>query len=399
VLIVVELLIQLTAWLSNKITARPEGRPAVPPWPAGLPGLPRRWRRRLGGALLVLIVLLGTVLVLLNTVLFAPVMRYGMSRIQKRTGVEVTFLSVTGNFFSGAAQLREVTARRHNSPVSNFELTSPRVALDVDMRSILSATMRLESLSVAKLTGRFERVGAPAEGRPRKAFLIDRFALESASIRYRHTDQVGSGLSLELSRLHSEPLRSRLAAFDVFFRSNAAGSIEGAPFEIRTEGGGERRSTQWKAERIPVAALRDFVGGPLTWIKEGQVDVDVRDSWRRGSSTEIEMDWRLAFRNVRAEVPADAGILTRAVAEPVTRYINAHSSPLVVAFKLVVTEDQFEGAWSLDAAGLARAVAQSVTAELARLADVPPQQIREAARDAVDRFKQYLDERRTKPAR
>lgn len=197
----------------------------------------------------------------------------------------------------------------------------------------------------------------------------------------------------------SAPLRSRLALFDILFRSNATGQIAGAGFEIRTAGNAGGRETVWQASEVPVASLGAVAGGVLSWFRDGVVDVAVEDRWRRDGQLEIDMDWSLEFRDVEVRAPDTAGALTRIATGPIVDYVNSHGGDFPFEFRMVINESQFEYQSSLAAAGLWTAVGESINRimtafdlDVGRSAAETGDKLKEEAKSVLDRLRTPKDE-------
>ncbi len=192
----------------------------------------------------------------------------------------------------------------------------------------------------------------------------------------------------------SAPLRSRYALFDILFRSNATGEIAGASFEIRTGGDASGRQTVWRASDVPVSSFGAMAGGVLAWFREGVVDVRVVDNWRRDGQLEIDMDWRLDFRDIEVQAPDSASVVTRLATGPIVDYVNSYDGDFPFEFQMVINENQFEYKSSLAAAGLWTAVGESVNNVLAAFgidlgdsAKETSDKLKDSAKSVLDRLR------------
>ncbi|MEO1159247.1 MAG: hypothetical protein AAFW74_02180, partial [Pseudomonadota bacterium] len=207
-------------------------------------------------------------------------------------------------------------------------------------------------------------------------------------------------------------LRSNYAVFDLFFRSNIFGTLAGQKFEIRSARTDDGRSTTWKVDQLPVSVLGHFSDAPvISWLEQGTLDVDVTDNWTVADRGKINMDWRLLASDVKMQVPADVGVMQKTLFIPAQKYLNGRDKPVDVSFSLVMNEEQFEGAASLEAANLWATVKDGFIKALAlkyRSAGNPalqddqaPVGQEEKARGLVDKakdsFKSLLDKTRKAP--
>jgi hypothetical protein len=363
--------------------------------PAASAGSSSRWPRRLGKALVAIMLSLGILVILLNTLFFESTLRWGLARAKEKTGVDIHFESARGNFLSGNVTLMSVTVRRQDSLRSGIDLKIKEAQVDVAMTSLYGSCVRLEVLRLSGVEGTYQRSRMKY---PRRDFEIDHLLLESAVLVLKEPDSdvPAPSVPLGIDRLECRPLRRDSAVFDLLFRSNGSGTIAGGPFEIRTESLEQSRKSVWKAQAVPVGFLAAYVGEPFDWLTAGTVDVDVVDAWSDGPSTEIDTHWKLMFRGVSADVPARVTGFKRVIAEPVVRFIQAHPAQLPLEFQLKFQKGHFTGAASVETTGLVRAAVDGMLEELARRAKVPVENIKELGRRALDAFKKFVEERRRK---
>ena len=351
----------------------------------------KRWRRvRL--TFLVLASLAVLAALLLNTVLFEPALRWNLSRWKAKTGIDVAFQSATGNWLTGRAEFKNLTVRRAGDARTQFDLAAAVARVDVRMTSLLGREVSFESVEIAGLRGTFERPAPPGE-RPRgREFTVDRLVISEASVLFRDrpVDEKPAEMKLTLERLECAPIRRRFAVFDALFRSNAKGTIDGAPFTVRSEGGPGGRSTFWHAENLPLRFLADYAGGGFAWFRSGRADFDVTDSWKDGEGREIDSHWKLHLKAPVAEVPATLTGWRRPIATAVAAFVNRHPVNLPLEFDLKINRDEFDGAVSLEASGLLAAAGGAVAKRLAELAELPAETIKELGRKGLEALKEAL---------
>lgn len=354
--------------------------------------------------------LLVTVITVGNFVFFEPIARWAVASMETRTGIRTDFSSATGNFFTGRIDLRGVKMTRPAGDKGGFDITARRVKIDLDIPGILSSPSAVDSVHITGIEGRIEhrprsrsrRSGRPSVGerieklRTRKSFVVRDLRLDD--IRLSLTRAGAPATDIVIDRLSSQPMRSRFALFDVLFRSNATGSVAGRPFTIATRTVDGGRETKWNMDGLPVdVAARFFTAPPIGWLTEGTMDVRVIDRWRLAEAAEIDMDWRFVLRDGRATIPETVSAPIRAAARPAVNYINSREAPLDIGFTLTMKEAQFDGAASLDAAGLWRAVVEGVAAELARRKEFTAGPVSIRIERQVDRFRRFLDRNRKPP--
>ncbi len=324
------------------------------------------------GVAIITLIAIGIV----NSFFFDGAVRYVFDMTERRSGVITTCQDIDGSLFAGRVELGNCTVRRPTHPASTFDLRVNEVALDIRVTSLLG-TANIDVARVIGLEGWIDSdrsvVGQSDDSeqgqKPKRAFVIEDLDVADISVTLSGTNPDGNPFKLpvEIGQIRSQPLRSRLALFDILFRSNAVGSIAGASFEISTSSMPDGRQTAWRATQVPVASLGALVGGSLAWFSSGYVDVRVDDQWQRGDSLSIDMNWQLYFTDVRVSAPSGTRALARIASEPLTRYVNDLDGQFPLEFQMVVNEDQFEFKSSLAAAGLWSAVGESVNRALGTL--------------------------------
>ena len=387
-------------------SAKPSPAPSKP---AGRKGL----HPRVAKILLVTSAIFGTVFVLclaaaiiVNAYFFAPAMAWIGGKVSERSGIEITFGSVDGSFFAGRFSITDLDVKRRNTAKSEYAVNARRVDIDVDMLSLAWGTPNLDKLTVAGVTGEiWTKGGDPVAGsakarsrtgkKPRRHFRIASLSITDAAIEL-HKEGIPSA-SLAIDSLESAPFRSRYAVLDVFFRSNVTGSINGHEVLIATRGDGTGRTTTWRLSDFPAELVGHYVDkAPFKWFEQGSVDVAVDDTWSRRDAAEIDMDWRIVLKEVKVVKPAGGSLVGRAVAKPIAYYINTREEDIDLQFSLVMNEEQFRSASSLDAAGVWTAVLKGTAEVIAEKSELKVEQAQEKIDSAIDKVKGFLDKKRRK---
>jgi len=350
-------------------------------------------------------VVLGALFVV-NKFYFAESVRMVFGTLERRAGIETVCSEISGSVFSGQIALRKCTIDRTDHPVSDFQLELDSVDFDVQLTSLFG-TAEVQTAHLFGLRGSMtrhstqENVDDDIAEKPRRAFVIHDLKIEDVAVSLSGVNKDGGGfeLPIRLSSATSAPLRSRLALFDVLFRSDATGVIAGAEFEIETGGDSDGRQTIWRASDVPIANFGAMAGGPLSWFHKGVVDVYVEDNWRRDGQLEIDMDWNLRFRDVEVRAPNASGVVARLASGPIVDYVNSHDGDFPFEFQMVINERQFEYKSSLEAAGLWTAVGESINNVLAGFgidvggsASSTGDKLKEEAKSVLDRLRRPKSE-------
>ena len=195
---------------------------------------------------------------------------------------------------------------------------------------------------------------------------------------------------LEIASLEIAGFRSWWAAFDVLFRSTCRGLVDGQPFTIlnRPADDGESQETQWIARDLPVYLLSGFTTGPLAWLVDGRLDVDVTTRWRPDDNDqELDMQCHVEAHGFTADVPDQFKVLQKIV-EPTLNTLNQTNTRLPLKFNVTMNKEAFRGQLSPLAAGLSEVFVQASAKSLSDLLPNAAQQIGET----VDRFRSRIQE-------
>ena len=378
-----------------------------------IPSSSRRIRISGAAAKKVLFVLLAIAaisvgaLAVINKFYFADSVRMVFGVLERRSGIEANCSDIDGSLFSGQVSLGNCAFARSGHPSSEFELQLEQLRFDLNMGSLFG-TAEVQTAHISGLKGSVRRHhtqsdtdGEIAVEKPRRSFVIQDLKVEDIDISLSGLNKDGGRFELPVlvASATSAPLRSRLALFDILFRSNASGEIAGAEFKIQTAGDAGGRQTIWRASDVPVASFGAVTGGALSWFRNGVVDIYVEDNWRRDGQLEIDMDWNLRFRDVEVQAPETAAVMTRLATAPIVDYVNSHGGEFPFEFQMIINESQFEYQSSLAAAGLWTAVGAAVNNLLAgfgidvgKSASETGDKLKEEAKSVLDRLRRPRDE-------
>jgi hypothetical protein len=341
-------------------------------------------------------------LVLVNTLFFEPAIRHVVGLVAKRTGTELEFKSVSGNLFTGRFAFEDISAKRVSDTKRNFDLKVSGLNGDVDLRTLLIGSISLDRLSVDTVSGTFHQQAKTANVheagriRAKRRFRIENLTLRDVDVTLSNGDSAPVALSLK--SVTSTPFRSNFAVFDLLFRSNIAGQIDGHEISISTRSTDGGRITQWRMPDLPVASVSGFVTRPpIGWMREGTLSVSVDDRWVLAKRAEIDMDWNIRMLGVRAEPREGASVLERTIALPINDYINSKGGNIDLRFRLVMNENQFEDLLSPDAGVLWNSVVRSMASAIATGTGRSTDEVGHGIDTALKGFKGFLNKAR-KPA-
>ncbi|MGB3313224.1 MAG: hypothetical protein WBB85_02335 [Albidovulum sp.] len=119
------------------------------------------------------------------------------------------------------------------------DLDVGHAALDIDILSLLWSVPTIEDVALRQVTGDLvlplkaeSDTDDPATGKPRRDFIVELGRFEALDLTVAQGDKPSH--RIEIARASVEPFRSRMAVFDVFFRSNLGARIDRVPLSVVT---------------------------------------------------------------------------------------------------------------------------------------------------------------------
>ena len=411
-ILLLSLLIELICWLcfsKRKVRFHSKRAPTASPL--------RRWRDTVqswstisrpirNGALIGLALTVGAMM-LANTVFFEPTVRFILAMVGQRTGSELAFNTVSGNLLIGHFVFEELSAKRISDTASSFDLKAHKFSVNLDLPTLLARPIAFDSLMADTVTGtlqlpeRHTGTGNTNSNnevliKAKRKFHIEALALTNVNIALSRGERTPVAVSLK--SVASAPFRSNFAIFDVLFRSNLIGEIDGHDISISTKQTDTGRITQWRMPALPAESVSRFVTKPpIGWLRSGLLNISVDDRWSLGEQAEIDMNWSIRMEGVSAEVEETAGAVERMFAVPFVRYINSREGNVDLHFRLLMDENHFENMASLYAGALWDALRHSIAKAIAISSGEDPSNVTRSFDKAVKGFKGFLNKRRKPP--
>jgi hypothetical protein len=318
------------------------------------------WFVVLSGTLVAATVLL---LLALNTFAFEWAVRRALAAGERKSGIAADFESAGGNLFVGRVNLRNAKFVRQGHPVADFDLAVQELDVDADVWKLLGGQTVFEDVQVDGVTGQFTRNGQRDPAMPRRQFTIEELTVSNVSLAVADHSRPPHEVSVpvQIESLYIDDFRSTWAAFDMLFRSTCRGLVDGQPFTVETRSieDGAARETQWIARDLPVYVLSGYFAGPLAWLVDGRLDLDVTTRWKPDDNdAELEMHCRLIAHGFAADVPDQLKVLEKVV-EPTLTALNDVNARLPMEFDVTMSKEAFRGQLSPLAAGMADVFAQA----------------------------------------
>lgn len=392
---------------------------------------PKPWLRKLNIVLITLLAILVTSAFVINHFFFEPATRFVLAQVKSRTNIEVTFSEAEGNLLSGRILLKEAKIKREGSDQSNFNIKAGEFYIDMDMWSVFSSQKRIEEFRMKDAQGSFTRIKKVDRIKTRE-FVIEDLKIENLELEFSTITEAGTSQNndkgflakkiaekknkffnrssgekgnpinalIKIEKLHSHPLHSKLAVFDVLFRSNITGTINGHPLIIKTRDSNWQRETTWQAKIEPLDIAAVNIGGPLKYISGGSLEVNVVDRWDIEDQTIIHMDWKVMFKNIEVTPPEDLGPVSRRISDKIVAFLEEHKE-LSFQFELDIYEDGFLFSGSISGLEMWKEVGNILLAEIGKqigeaLGEEKKQKIIDYSNDKLQKAKEFFKKRRKK---
>jgi hypothetical protein len=378
------------AWATGSLDAARESRQAKRQ-PSAMVARWTKWIVYLSAGLAAVTIV---VMLALNFLFFDWFVRRALAAAETQNGIAVSFAQTDGNLFVGRVHLTDAKLVRTGHDVSDFDLTVADVSVDADITQLLTGRFAFEDVKVTGVRGELIHTGRRDPNLPRRQFTIERLAVNNVEIEV--TDRTHPprevAVPLTITSLEVADFRSWWAAFDVLFRSTCQGLIDSQPFTIlhRPAADGELQETQWIARDLPVYLLGGFTKGPLAWLVDGRLDVDVTTRWQPDDKdSELDMQCHVEAHGFTADVPEQFKVLQKIV-EPTLNTLNQTNTRLPLEFNVTMSKEAFRGQLSPLAAGLSEVFVQASAQSLPVLLPNAAEQISET----VDRVRSRIQELR-----
>lgn len=337
-----------------------------------------------------------------NTLFFAPTVAWIGRIVTERSGIEIAFDDVDGNFFTGRFLFEGLKVARRDPEKTEYALAVDKADAGIELLSLVGQP-KLSHLTLSGIAGDIwskrrapDGAGATADGagsdagrlRPRRNFEIRSLDISNATIALHRGSAPPIAVTIEA--LESPVLRSRYAIFDTAFRTNLRGAIDGHEFSLVAQSGDGLRNS-WRLADFPADLLGVYVDRPpVSWFGEGTVDVAVENRLGVGDGSDINMDWRIVLKDIQLTEPGDGPLLGRATHASMARFFKARDKDVDLRFQLVMKEEQFETRSSLDAAGLWKAVMKGAAKTVAAKSETGFDGAKESVKGSIDKARDFF---------
>ena len=328
-----------------------------------------------------------------NFFFFDPLVRYGLDRVAARTGYAVAFEDASGNLLTGRLALDGVTVARDEGEGLGVDMRLDHTEFDVALLSLIRSTRRIEAMTVEGVRGTVRiplREEGEAPKKARRGFAVDLGRFDDIDITVaRATDQTHR---VEIASAEVAPFRSSTALFDLFFRSNLDGRIDGVPIKVATEViAGNGRRTSWVFDEVPATTLAELTDrAPLNWLSGGTLSAHVEDEWAL-DDRRVDMDWSIALDGVRVAPPPGVGVTERLAATALGKAIERSGGSAEFDFTLGLDRERLETSSSGDLDALWDALKDGIAEAVAKSTGKPAEGVKAAIGKAGSKLRDMLD--------
>lgn len=356
----------------------------------------RHWWRRISLAMAVLLIVSLLVLVTINYLYFEEAVRFMLDKVKARVDIDVTFTTATGNFFSGRAILKDARIRRTFDEKSNFDLTAEEIAVDLDLLALLTFRYSLEYLHVSNLKGTFERKGKIDRATPRRTYTIDKLIIKNLEMTITDLTRGGQPIvvPLKIDNLVSRSFRSRMVIFDLLFKTSMNGLINQAPFTVETHIGEEEYTAEWTLHQLSVDQAGEYLFGDFNFLSKGDLDIEISNHCKVEQNSNIEMAWKMIFKNIEVQRPERLPRLLKDSAERLAAYLNDHMNEMAIDFRFLIAEQDFKDAVSLNGASIRPKLQRLFIRTLLQLVGENKEKIKNIGQKGIRRVKKFFEKHR-----
>lgn len=247
--------------------------------------------------------LVAIFVLLFNSFAVEPALKMALSRIQSHSGTEVRFQSASGNLLSGWISLSGVQITREVEGRNAFDLTIGNLTADLALLRIFEPQWRFDTLQMTGVHGRFVTVDrAPKEGGELKGGNL--FSIGSVSILQADLEHVNlrDGQEVptraEVESLTIQEYRSRWSLYDLLFRSQMKGRLDGRDFELKAWEEEGMHHSHWDLNGLPTPKWGMGWAPPFFTMAGGVVDAKVECTWPLEDPRKIHQAWTMQAKGL-----------------------------------------------------------------------------------------------------
>lgn len=362
----------------------------------------------------------ATALLAINFLFLEETVRFAVDEVEAKTGFEIQYASVEGNLFSGDFAFSGLKLKQTQADKPRLAVQAQEVGANLSIWGFIFGNRVLDAAIVSQ--AKIELQTLPKEREEKKGFdfavawgdkgidavnisrspllkssifIVKNLELNNVNIhvddRSAHTP---TQYDIQIDRLHAQPIRSHFAIFDLLFRSNLDGTLNGSRLEIVNTTVNNERHTRWGTNDIPATTLASLVGGPFHLFENGTVDVEVTDLRKTDSVDNLDLNWKIRVSDAQARLPESTPKILNPLVQVWVDNINENQKDWEFGFQLQFAESQFKGASSLNAQQIWQDSIPIFLKQVAGNIGVEESTIKEKTESAFNSVKDYLKNRK-----
>lgn len=319
-------------------------------------------------------------IVIINQFFFSPALRWGVDLAASRAGYSVEIDTVDGSIWSGTLILTGLTIVGRGTDGTETAVTAGLIDVDLAVLSLLTSTARIDRLAASDVEVSVKKASSTDDdavqndsekGRGGRRFEVEVLSVDNATMHIEHPTHGKHKMRIETAQV--APLRSRLAAFDLLFRSNLEGSINRAGLLVSTVPvPGRGRRTEWALEEIKLETLAAFTdAAPIRWFDGGRISASMQDVWRRDDIT-MDTNWNISLDNASVRVPEGAGLSEAVIVRALDEVVTSRRGDVELVFRLTLDKDGFRDSASGDLSAWWAAMVKGIAQAVATVEPVTP---------------------------
>ncbi|QQE13743.1 hypothetical protein JD969_09855 [Planctomycetota bacterium] len=311
-----------------------------------------KWYRYYKVTMLVLLGGVVVLVVLLNTVLFEPTVRYAIGKAAEKMGATIEVDTIEGSLLKGELIAEGVKFKRAGHEYQDFDLAIDELRFDVAMWDLLHLSKRIEHAEAAGVRGvitqnkkkSFEEKLARAM-RKKSKVVIDELVVRDSEIEWRGDQTV----RLDVDRFVSSPMRSWRLKRDFLFNSNGEIDLGFGEEDEATDGtlAVKREMVNGKQANYCEAVISGesfgkLIGGPMEGIREGEARLDLQTKWKDDNQVVAAMNWKVELKDIVAERTTD-DLLKGWGSAATTKWLNSKDGNHVLSLTYDYKDERLGG--------------------------------------------------------
>eukprot|EP01132_Coremiostelium_polycephalum_P000830 gene830-1037_t len=340
--------------------------------------------------------------------------------LTNNTGITITFDSARGEWKTGHIRIENVNVSRRprgDEHLSTIQLSIKQIDIKLSLLWMLEGRGLIQECLVSGVRGTIDR---RTEGfyvnnnmiypRKKKApgdFVFEKLEVKDLLITFYLPDRSHRPLSISIYNLESDRFRKQWLLIDLLSSKNISGKFDNSLFQFTTpqnhtvdnNKASNYQVRELKIDGVNIDILSRNATGPLGWIKEGTIDINLNLHIPNIPDHEIlesEQDTIeygiIPIDEVAPLYTPELSYLSNALAHPIVAYINSHSKHIPLNFNFAMNIRQFNGSWTPSQASfwdmLSASVAQELSMKVQETKNVTT--LKKVASELITEFVQWL---------